>query len=237
MGAFIPPSGYQKAVLSPDWERLITTGSKSVSHRRSAFSSVISDLPNVKVWDRRTGREIYALDGELAYTAANSKGIAWCPDGTKLAIASSYLPSATGSFTGLTATVVDARSGKVLFTLKGHTRAVVSVAWSRDGKRLATGSDDRTVKVWDTGNGKELMTLSSGSQPIVGLAWSPDGKRLAAAHQFGAVEIYAVDVQILMVLARQHITAHPSEEGCQTYFHDKCPSFPHLSISKAVEGH
>ncbi|HWM93751.1 MAG TPA: WD40 repeat domain-containing protein [Thermoanaerobaculia bacterium] len=43
--------------------------------------------------------------------------------------------------------------------LAGHSGPINSVAWSPDGQCVATGSDDRTVKVWDAGSGKVLQTL------------------------------------------------------------------------------
>ncbi len=56
---------------------------------------------------------------------------------------------------------------------------LTSVAWSPDGKRLATGSDDQTAKVWDAASGKELLTLRGHAGSVYSVAWSPDGKRLA----------------------------------------------------------
>ena len=64
----------------------------------------------------------------------------------------------------------DAASGQELLTLKGHTDAVWSVAWSPDGKRLATGSLDQTTKVWDAVSGQELLTLRTALQPVL-RAW------------------------------------------------------------------
>jgi len=69
------------------------------------------------------------------------------------------------------AKVWDAETGKELATLGSHSPFI---AWSADGKRLATGGP---VKVWDVETGKELLSLD-GLQ-VGGIAWSPDGKRLA----------------------------------------------------------
>ena len=51
----------------------------------------------------------------------------------------------------------DVATGKLLASLRGHTGAVYTVAWSPDGKTLASGSDDRTVKLWDAAVGKERL--------------------------------------------------------------------------------
>jgi WD40 repeat protein len=48
----------------------------------------------------------------------------------------------------------EAATGKLLATLQGHTGNVYSVAWSPDGKTLASAPDDRTVKLWDVAAGK-----------------------------------------------------------------------------------
>jgi len=125
--------------------------------------------------------------------------------------------------------VWDARSGKELLTLTGHTEPVRSVAWSPDGQRLATGSWDNTTKVWPIGSDMELLTLTGHREYVESVAWSPDGKRLATASHDGTVQVYAVDIRDLMELARQRLTAHPSEKGCKKYLHvDKCPPVPEL---------
>jgi hypothetical protein len=57
---------------------------------------------------------------------------------------------------------------------------VTGVAFSPDGKRIVTCSEDRTVKVWDAQGGLELLTLKEHSGGVAGVALSPDGKRLVA---------------------------------------------------------
>jgi WD40 repeat protein len=75
--------------------------------------------------------------------------------------------------------------------LKGHSSVVWSVAFSPDGKRLASGSQDNTIKLWDTVTGKELLTLKGHSRMVDSVAFSPDGKRLASAEgQGGKIKLW-----------------------------------------------
>jgi hypothetical protein len=77
-----------------------------------------------------------------------------------------------------------------LLTLRGHTKGVSGVSWSPDGTRLASASQDGTVKVWDTRSGQEVLTLKGHTGWVEGVAWSPDGTRLASASTDGTVKIW-----------------------------------------------
>jgi formylglycine-generating enzyme required for sulfatase activity len=66
-------------------------------------------------------------------------------------------------------------------TLTGHTATIMSVAFSSDGKMLASGSEDRTIKLWDVATGKNTATLRQDFGKINYVAFSPDGKTLASA--------------------------------------------------------
>ena len=75
-------------------------------------------------------------------------------------------------------------------TLKGHSDCVHSVAFSPDGKSLASGSDDATIKLWDTAGRKELLTFKGYSRMVLSVAFSPDGRRLASGSEDHTIKLW-----------------------------------------------
>jgi len=89
----------------------------------------------------------------------------------------------------LTARAPAEKSPEILIQL-GHAGAVQSVAWSPDGKTLASGSADNTVKLWDGGSGQLLYTLSGHSSVVLSVAWNSDGKTLASGSSDNTVKLW-----------------------------------------------
>jgi hypothetical protein len=77
-----------------------------------------------------------------------------------------------------------------LLTVKGHESFVTSVAFSPDGKRLASGSLDKTIKISGAATGQEVLTLKGHESFVTSVAFSPDGKRLASGSEDKTIKLW-----------------------------------------------
>lgn len=165
---------------------------------------------SVKVWDAATGDELVSLQLDpYAYT------VAFSPDSNHLAVGMRF---------GRGSGVWDVATGEKLFELAGHTASVMALAYSHDGRQIATSSLDDTIRLWDADTGEPRMSL----QGIANyLAFSPDDTRLAAQGSDGILRFYAMRLEDLMAIATSRLTRWWSPEECRQYLHvDECPARP-----------
>ena len=119
----------------------------------------------VKVWDAETFKEISTFRAALGVAALSA-------DGRRVAF----------PVEGAIVHVCDAATGEVaLPPFRAHDAPIVSVAFSSDGKQLATASWDRTVRIWDVSTGRQLRALGGHRNVITWVSFSDDGRRIATA--------------------------------------------------------
>jgi WD40 repeat protein len=165
---------------------------------------------SVKIWDTTTGELL--LDVDRGNSIVDS--VVWSSDGKRLGV---------GSEDG-TAKLWEAnfKHEPLRFSTDENPS---NVTWSPDLTRFVTRSWGRT-KVWDASTGKELLGLSSHGE-IRTVAWSKDGKKLATASSDNIVEVYAMDINDMMTLARKRAADILKISECQKYLHlDTCPPIP-----------
>jgi WD40 repeat protein/serine/threonine protein kinase len=90
------------------------------------------------------------------------------------------------------------------YRTRRHAGEVWSVTFSPDGRKLASGSEDRTAKVWEAATGRELLTLSGHSEWVYCVAFSPDGKRLATASGDTTAKLWDAETGALLQTFRGH---------------------------------
>ena len=202
-----PGAGALKAVAwSPDSSRLATGGSNGDV---SVWSTDGRCLWHVEGYSEKIATITWSPDGELvAYgtvgagasvaicfacdgrmllrksNEANTWALGWSHDAARMLLATG--PGNDYS----SAQVFVVRTGEPLFDLVGHTTWIDSAAWSPSGTYLATGSEDRTVRVWRALDGQCVQVLEAHQGKVFGLAWSKDGARLLSGSDDRTLRVW-----------------------------------------------
>ncbi len=159
------------AGLSPDNRRLYLAASDSVKYRYT-----------IRCLDLQSGEELWQTESQRDYGLTK---LAVSPDGTVLASAS--------GFEDPTIRIWDARTGRLLFRIEGHTGWVCKLAFTEDGTRLLSAASDQTIRVWDVKNWSEMRVLRGHSDEVHAVAISAKAGLIASAGKDGNVMLWSDD--------------------------------------------
>ncbi|MBA3751350.1 WD40 repeat domain-containing protein [Candidatus Dependentiae bacterium] len=120
----------------------------------------------ILIWDVQSGQKIATVQIQNK----QSGPLAFSSNGEKIAVVE-----------GDTVEIQDLNTKAEPVILRGHTNHIYALAFSPDDKKIATGSQDLTAKIWDNQTGEELKTLGGHTQLVDSVAFSPDGKRIVTA--------------------------------------------------------
>jgi WD40 repeat protein len=86
-----------------------------------------------------------------------------------------------------------AQSKPEVYVQFGHNNKITSISFSKDGKYIATGSEDRTIKLWDILTGREIRTILGHSDKINSILFSPDSRYIASASSDNTIKIFEIE--------------------------------------------
>jgi WD40 repeat protein len=131
----------------------------------------------IQVWDMPNGRKLITLKEQVPLYA---RSMAFSPDNQRLV---------TAHGDKSVVNVWDTVTGNFVISLDDHTKPVWSVAFSPDGRYIATAGEDARVKVWKSQTGQVVWTFDEDSGKVTSVAFSPDGSRLVALNRLGRLRI------------------------------------------------
>jgi WD40 repeat protein/serine/threonine protein kinase len=159
----------------------------------------------VTLWNWRRGEVVREL-------SALAEGIGFSHDGRRIA---------TAPLTG-PARIWDARTGRVLARLTGHTGAVYDIAFAPGDASVATAGADGTVRLWDPRTGRQDVVLRGHEGAVWDVDFSPDGSKLASSSPEGVVRVWALDLDDLIAIAKRNVTRGLTAAECRQYLRRGC---------------
>lgn len=129
----------------------------------------------IRVWDVHAKNVVQSFDGASDVVMA----VAFSPDSKILAAADQYVVN-----------LWNTANGSRIASSIGHTDYVDSLAFSRDGTRLASASWDHSIKLWDSATGRFLKTLAAHTDRVYSVAFAPKGELLFSASTDGTTRIW-----------------------------------------------
>jgi WD40 repeat protein len=146
------------------------------------YIAVLWDNNTMQVLDASTEQEIFSQEVGEGY------GLAWSPDSHFLA--SVGREDNTIQLWNTVTYQCVTNTPRQCLTYTQHTAQVEAIAWSPDGRSIASASDDGTVQVWSAYTMKQRYIYQDSGSKVMAIAWSPNGKRLVSGDDNGYIQAW-----------------------------------------------
>ena len=147
---------------------------------RWAASAVMGRPNGISVWDLRTGQFVGRLSPERPRSDP-SLAMAFSHEGRLLVHAD-----------GAAAVIHDVTTLQVVGELRGPNSVIYAVAFSPDGRLVATGSSDKMVHVWEVASGREILQLQGHGDWVISVCFSPDGRKILSGSMDKTLRLWDV---------------------------------------------
>jgi len=175
-------TGHTRYVTSVCWNRYcgrVVSGSRDGTAR---------------VWDVESGKTVLAIETGLS----EARAVIYSPDMTIIVTG--------GDSKDLKEfiKISDAKTGKLITNLKGHTETVECLAWTTNGSTLISGSLDCSIRTWNTTTWQQIHVLTGHTDIVYRIAISPNGPILASASLDNTARLWNLENGLSIGLPLQH---------------------------------
>jgi WD40 repeat protein len=194
-----PANSIVTAVADHDWSRaatLVEPNQISVIEGETTRKIAETERKISALWLSPSGQEVFAADGTSVWSVPYAGGplrklatypgkynsISWSPDGKTMAL--------NGTRTDVV--LVDIVSGAVT-ELRGHTDAIYTAEFTRDGQHLLSASDDGTARLWDLADVGSSRVLRGHDDDVYSAYFSPDERSVVTSSLDGSVRVWPLD--------------------------------------------